>query len=94
MLCVIMRVTSEVILMVTHNMHFDDEIESQCSVVLSMEKFYIQGSHRHEKYLNIQDCLEKSLKIKLASKSILRKTLQGLEKSLNFTIFRRVQHCL
>ena len=28
-----------------------------------------QGSHRLEKYLNIQDCLEKSLKIKLALKS-------------------------
>ena len=27
-----------------------------------------QGLHRHEKYLNIQDCLEKSLKIKLALK--------------------------
>ena len=29
----------------------------------------MQGSHRLEKYLNIQDCLEKSLKIKLALKS-------------------------
>ena len=28
-----------------------------------------QGSHRLEKYLNIQDCLEKSLKIKFALKS-------------------------
>ena len=28
-----------------------------------------QGSHRLEKYLNIQDCLEKSLKIKIALKS-------------------------
>ena len=26
----------------------------------------MQGSHRLEKYLNIQDCLEKSLKIKFA----------------------------
>ena len=25
-----------------------------------------KGSHRLEKYLNIQDCLEKSLKIKIA----------------------------
>ena len=40
-----------------------------------------------EKYLNIQDCLEKSLKIKFALKSSW-KTLKGLEKSLNFTIFR------
>ena len=28
-----------------------------------------QGSHRLEKYLNIQDCLEKSLKIKFALNS-------------------------
>ena len=28
-----------------------------------------QGSHRLEKYLNIQDCCEKSLKIKFALKS-------------------------
>ena len=27
-----------------------------------------QGSHRLEKYLNIQNCLEKSLKIKFAMK--------------------------
>ena len=29
----------------------------------------LQGSHMLEKYLNIQDCLEKSLKIKFALKS-------------------------
>ena len=29
-----------------------------------------EGSHRLEKYLNIQDYLEKSLKIKFALKSI------------------------
>ena len=29
----------------------------------------LQGLHRVEKYLNIQDCLEKSLKIKFALKS-------------------------
>ena len=29
----------------------------------------LQGSHRLEKYLNIQDCLEKSLKINFALKS-------------------------
>ena len=29
----------------------------------------LQGSHRLEKYLNIQECLEKSLKIKLELKS-------------------------
>ena len=42
-----------------------------------------QGPHRLEKYLNIQDCLEKSLKIKSALKST-----QGLEKSMNFTIYK------
>ena len=31
--------------------------------------FICQGLHRLEKSLNIQDCLEKSLKIKLALKS-------------------------
>ena len=30
---------------------------------------YLQGSHRLEKYLNIQDSLEKSLKNKFALKS-------------------------
>ena len=50
-------------------------------------------SHRLEKYLNIQDCLEKSLKIKSALKRTW-KTVKGLEKSLNVTIERRIQHCL
>ena len=31
---------------------------------------HVQGSHGLEKYLNIKDCLEKSLKIKFALKSI------------------------
>ena len=44
-----------------------------------------QGLHRLEKYLNTQDCLEKSLKIKFALKST-GKTLKGLEKSLDFII--------
>ena len=35
--------------------------------VLSQFRLVIQGLHRLEKYLNIQDCLEKSLKIKLKS---------------------------
>ena len=39
-----------------------------------------QGSHRLEKYLNKQGCLEKSLKIKFALKST-GKTIKGLEKS-------------
>ena len=46
----------------------------------------LQDSHRLEKYLNIQDCLEKSLHIKFALKST-GKSIKGLEKSLNSTIF-------
>ena len=54
---------------------------------------YFQGSHRLEKYLNLVGSrLEKSLKIKFALKST-GKSLKGLEKSLNFTIFCRTQHC-
>ena len=34
---------------------------------MAIEK--VTGSHRLEKYLNMQDCLEKSLKIKFALKS-------------------------
>ena len=36
---------------------------------LSNCKSILQGSYRLEKYLNIQDCLEKSFKIKFALKS-------------------------
>ena len=41
----------------------------------------MQGSHRLEKYMNIQDCLEKSLKIKFAWKSTgkTQKVLKNLE---------------
>ena len=42
----------------------------------------LQGSHRLRKYLNIQDCLEKSLKIKYALKStgkILKRPRKVLE---------------
>ena len=52
----------------------------------------IQGSHRLEKYLNLEGFLEKSLKIKSALK-ITGKSLKGLERSLNSTIFCRTQHC-
>ena len=45
-----------------------------------------QGSHRLEKYLNLEGFLEKSLKIKSAFKST-RKSLKSLEKSLNSTVF-------
>ena len=46
-----------------------------------------QGSHRLEKNLNIQDCLEKSLNIKFALKST-GKILKGLEKFLNLPFTR------
>ena len=48
----------------------------------------LQGSHRLEKYLNIEGFLEKSLNIKSALKST-GKSLKSLEKSLNSTIFCR-----
>ena len=47
-----------------------------------------QGSHRLEKYLNLEGFLEKSLKIKHALK-ITGKSLKNHEKSLNSTIFCR-----
>ena len=51
----------------------------------------VQGSHRLEKYLNLESLLEKSLKIKSALKST-GKSLRCLEISLN-SIFCRTQHC-
>ena len=51
----------------------------------------VQGLHRLD--LNKQDCLEQFLKINYALKSA-RKTLKGLENSLNFTIYKMIQHCL
>ena len=47
-----------------------------------------QGLHRLEKYLNLEGFLEKSLKIKFALKST-GKSLKGLEKFLNSSIFCR-----
>ena len=44
-----------------------------------------------EKYLNLLGLLEKSLKNKSALKST-GKSLKGLEKSFNSTIFCRTQH--
>ena len=44
-----------------------------------------QGSHRLEKYFNLEGFLEKSLKIKSALKST-GKLHKGLEKSLNSSI--------
>ena len=58
-----------------------------CVCLLCQLHIY-RGSHRLEKYLNIQDCLEKFLKIKFALIST-GKTLKCLEKSLNSTIFCR-----
>ena len=43
------------------------------------------GFARLEKYLNLKDLIEKSMKIKSALKST-GKSLKGLEKSLNSTI--------
>ena len=47
-----------------------------------------QGSHRLEKYSNLEGFLEKSLKIKSALKST-GKSLKSIEKSFNSTIFCR-----
>ena len=47
---------------------------------------WIQGSHRLEKYLNLEGFLGKSSKIKSALKST-GNSLKGLEKSLNSSIF-------
>ena len=41
-----------------------------CNMSQRLIPHIFQGSHRLEKYFNIQDCLEKSLKIKFALKSI------------------------
>ena len=49
---------------------------------------HVQGSHRLEKYLNLVGFLEKSLKINYALKST-GKSLEGLEKFLNSSIFCR-----
>ena len=48
----------------------------------------MQGSHRLEKYLNLDGFLEKSLKIKSALKSS-GKSLKSFEKSLNSSLFCR-----
>ena len=49
---------------------------------------WVQGSHRLEKYLNLEGFLVKSLNIRSALKST-GKSLKSLEKSLNSTIFCR-----
>ena len=62
-------------------------------ITLGLSPLIPQGSHRLEKCLNIQDCLEKSWEIKFALEST-GKRFKGLEKSLNFTIYRSIQHSL
>ena len=53
----------------------------QFTITYYIENGYsiLQGSHRLEKYLNIQNCLEKSLKIEFALKSNW-KTLEVLKR--------------
>ena len=57
-------------------------------LVLCENPLQAQGSHRLEKYLNLEGFLEKSLKITSALKRT-GKSLKSLEKSLNSTIFCR-----
>ena len=50
-----------------------------CEIVIIFLSINVnQGSHRLEKYLNIQDCLEKSLKIKFTFK-VLENDSKALE---------------
>ena len=52
--------------------------------MLIFNVYGVQGSHRLEKYLNLEGFLEKSLKIKSALKTTV-KSLKSLEKSLSST---------
>ena len=64
-----------------------------CSKISNTFLFlFSQGSHRLEKYLYLEGLFENALKIKSALKST-GKSLVGLEKSLNSTIFCMTQHC-
>ena len=68
---------------------------SKCEITQSVSGLLMQvhqGSHRLEKYLNIEGFLEKYLKIKSASKNT-GKSLKGLEKFLKSTILCRTKHC-
>ena len=58
------------------------------STTSSQVSQHVQGSHRLEKYLNVEGFLEKSLKMKLVLKST-GKSLKSHEKSLNSSIFCR-----
>ena len=57
-------------------------------ILVLIARKLIQGSHRLEKYLNLEVFLENSLKIISALKST-GKSLKSLENSLISTIFRR-----
>ena len=61
-------------------------------VNIKAKNYYVtlvhQGSHRHEKYLNLEGFLEKSLKTKYSLKSS-GKSHKCLEKSLNSSILCR-----
>ena len=64
-------------------------LDSQYTVITKIcENLFsrIHGSHRLEKYLNLEGFLEKSLKIKSALKST-GKPPKSLEKSLNLLFF-------
>ena len=74
-----------------------DSVSAIASATASLAcKFFAflvhQGSHMLEKYLKLENFLEKSLKYKSALKST-GKSLKGFEKSLNSTIFCRTLHC-
>ena len=72
------------ILRILHSARIEtDQVACSCPHMNS-----IQGSHRLEKYLNVEGFLEKYLKIKYALKST-EKSLKGLEKSLASTILCR-----
>ena len=59
---------------------------TNCSRIFQLSRPEVtQGSHRLEKYLNLEGFLEKSLKINFALKST-GKSGKDLEKSLNSSI--------
>ena len=64
-------------------------IDKLCQIILAAGLDRGKGSHRLEKYLNLDGFLEKSLKIKSTLKST-GKPLKSLEKSLNSTISVRL----
>ena len=75
------RLPLYIILLCKYQFHLSNLFCCSCDVCF-------QGSHRLEKYLNLEGFLEKSLKIKSALKST-GKSLKSLEKSSNSTIFCR-----